>query len=431
MSFVIVLLGTVLAAPGTVFAQAPGEATREPPRIRFLHGAQTGATDFYVAGVLAAPGLEFGDVSDYYDVSAGRQSLEAVGSEHVLDEGRNSRADPDSPTGYAEFTAKLKPGSATTVVLTADEGGSNELRVTRTKADPKAGKSMVRIVSLCPDCGPVDFAVDEATKLLVENIADVKSDYVRVRPGELDLEMRPTGQKKPLADFDPVTVVPHSYATLYAVGSDLDDTITLVPVIDEALTKVRVANSSLGGPDVDVYIGGWKAAQGLRQRRASPFTGLLSGDYRVQVVESGEAPSDGTLSEGVITLEPGATSAIVVGEADSIYVAPVPNDPKKAAKVSRIRFAAISPDLPTLDVWAGDGLVAEGLDFGEWSGYVGKGDGDIEIRLPVLETGAASTIGSMKFMEPMTSYSAYIAGSPEDDDVAMIVLKDRVSKRKK
>lgn len=435
-AIIIAALAVLLVVPGSVLAQESdpvAEATApEMAKVRFLHGARAGAMDLYVADELALQSLEFGQVSDYVDVLAGSQPLEAVGSEYGLVEGREAKDDPAGQTGYTDTVAKLKPGSVNTVVLVADESGLNELWVIKDKPKPKAGKSLVRFVGLCSNCGPVDFVVDKAKKPLAKNLHyldKVESKYVPVKPGELDLEMREFGQKKPVADFDPVTVLPGSSSTLYGVGWVIDDSMTLVPVLDAAISSVRALNASREAPALDVYVDGKLAAKKLAPGQPGKPKDTLSGEHLVQVVAAGADPAGGTLAEGMVMLEPGA-QAMIVGVGSSLEAVAAPTTTAKAAKTPQIRFVHADADTPTVDIDLRDLDLIEGLAFGDVTDYVTLPSDSSYVWIRPFD-GSGGPLHETPLDLGPGNYTAYLGGSADDATVEFVIVQDATAKKKK
>ena len=429
VAIVTAVLIALLAIPGPVIAQdaEPAEPV-EMAKVRILHGSEHGPIDAYLGGEIALEGLELGQITDYMDVPAGKLLVDVVGQGSVLDDAKGLFA-------TAEATFKLKANAAYTVVANASDASGVELLIIGDRPKPAAGKAMVRVVGgICEACGQLDYAVEGSKKLLAKNLHHpdqrFAGKYIKMKPGELDVVPRGNGTTKPLADFDPVVLEPGTSNSLFVIGRQDRNTLTLVPAVDAALAKMRVLNAAIEPHAVDVYIDNKKVTKKLAQEQAGPFKDILSGEHWVQVVEAGADPADGTLSESTITLGPGTVSAVVVGLADPISVAPAPNGAASKVKESRMRFAHVAPDVAAMDILIDDVLVVEGLEFGAASDYVGPLAADAFFQM--RPAGTADTVVQAPLSPaPRTSYTGFIAGSLDDSDLTLAISEDPKPKKKK
>ena len=80
---------------------------------------------------------------------------------------------------------------------------------------------------------------------------------------------------------------------------------------------VRVGHLAQGGPNVDIYIDGNQALQGVEAGTVSSYATLPSGEHQVDVYEEGQGPSEGE-SGGDVDAQP-LTSSSVTLEAGQYY----------------------------------------------------------------------------------------------------------------
>ena len=80
---------------------------------------------------------------------------------------------------------------------------------------------------------------------------------------------------------------------------------------------VRVAHLAQGGPNVDIYVDGARALQGVEAGTVSSYSSLPSGEHQVDVYEEGQGPSEGETG-GDVDAQP-LTSSSVSLEAGQYY----------------------------------------------------------------------------------------------------------------
>ena len=80
---------------------------------------------------------------------------------------------------------------------------------------------------------------------------------------------------------------------------------------------VRVAHLAQGGPNVDIYVDGARALQGVEAGTVSSYASLPSGEHQVDVYEEGQGPSEDETG-GDVETQP-LTSSSVTLEAGQYY----------------------------------------------------------------------------------------------------------------
>ena len=80
---------------------------------------------------------------------------------------------------------------------------------------------------------------------------------------------------------------------------------------------VRVAHLAQGGPNVDIYVDGSRALQGVEAGTVSSYASLPSGEHQVDVYEEGQGPSEGETG-GSVDAQPVASSSVTL-EAGQYY----------------------------------------------------------------------------------------------------------------
>lgn len=188
--------------------------------------------------------------------------------------------------------------------------------------------------------------------------------------------------------------------------------------------RVRVVHASPDAPDVDVFVDGARAIEGLAFGTATDFVALPAGDYDIDVTPAGADIGDAVIS-ATLTLEAGVSYDVAaIGFVADIgaQVAIVDTSALEPDEV-RIRVVHASPDAPAVDVGlAGGDAVFAGLEFPTVGDYavLPAGTYDLEVRpagsadvvLPL--SGLALTAG--------TVYDVYAIGSLEAGTFTVLPL---------
>ena len=191
-----------------------------------------------------------------------------------------------------------------------------------------------------------------------------------------------------------------------------------------AEARVRVVHASPDAPDVDVFVDGARAIEGLAFGTATDFVSPPAGDYDVDVAPAGADIADAVIS-ATLTLEAGVSYdvAAIGFVADIAAQVAVVDTGALGPDEVRVRVVHASPDAPAVDVGlAGGGAVFGGLEFPTVGDYAAlpAGTYDLEVRLAggddvVLPlSGLALTAG--------TVYDVYAIGSVEAGTFTVLPL---------
>ncbi|MEA2026231.1 MAG: DUF4397 domain-containing protein [Chloroflexota bacterium] len=440
---VIAVLIALLVMPGLALAQEAEEpvtsadpaevvAPVEMAGVRLLHGHAHGPADFFVDGELLHEGLEFGQITDYLDVPAGKRLLQAVGEGMTTDQlgdQLGSGVFPDS----AAATLKLKAGARYTAVANG-AGPGIEIKLIQDKAKPKVGQAQARVVSLCYACGPMSYSIAGSKKPVAKYLhypeGKLVGKYAKVKPGEVDLIPRVVNGPGQAADFEPVSIDPGTVMTLFVLGSE-PASITLVSAVDAAISSARFMNASRVPPVLDVYVDGKKAAKRLGPGQSAPkVANLLSGEHLVQVVEVGSKPARGTLAEATVSFPAGAV-AVEVGAGESIEAVTAPTSVVAKAKTPQVRFAHIDPEIPAVRIEI-EGLdPVERLELGEWTDYITlSGDSSYLWIRPADDPNGIYHELPLDLVAG-ENYTAYLGGSATIPTVDLVIARDAVARKGK
>ena len=208
--------------------------------------------------------------------------------------------------------------------------------------------------------------------------------------------------------------------------------IGLTGLASTATADVRVIHASPDAPNVDVYVNGTPgidapAFSDLAFTAGTDYVGLPTGDYNFQVTPTGlespivinadasiDADTDYTIAAG------GFLDSI----APFIYVDDNTIDDDKA----RVRFIHLSPDAPTVDIFAA-GLtdpIFDAVSFGESGGYISVDEGsyDLDVRLDADGTSVLPLNDIL--LEAGTVYTVFAMGSVADNTLQAVIFVDAV-----
>ena len=180
---------------------------------------------------------------------------------------------------------------------------------------------------------------------------------------------------------------------------------------------VVLVHAAAGVPDVDVYVDGNVAVEGIAFGAASPYLGLARGEHRVQVIAVGATPEEALL-DFALPLEAGmAYEVAVVGRPDELTAAILSADLDPVAEDrARVRVFQAIPDAPPAEVrLAGGETVIPDVEYGAATGYAEVPASATPVDLEVRVAG-----GSVAFpiheatIEPGLVYTFYAIGDLAD-----------------
>ncbi|SEQ71395.1 DUF4397 domain-containing protein [Natrinema salaciae] len=172
---------------------------------------------------------------------------------------------------------------------------------------------------------------------------------------------------------------------------------------------VRVAHFSPDAPNVDVYVDDEQVLADVAYGDVSPYLELEPGTYTVTITAAGDPNT--VAFEGDVTFGAAFYTVAAIGEleADTFQPAVLVD-----AGSALVRLVHAAPDAPTVDVYADDEPLFEGVSFTDSTDYVPvpagqytlsvRPAGDPETTVAsfdvALERGTASTGYAIGYLEP-------------------------------
>lgn len=212
---------------GETFTVLPAVDAMVPTtaQVRLLHGSPDAPPiDIVVNGTRVFGNLPFGQASPYLTVPMGDVTIEVV------------PAGADDGEVVLGATLPFEPGTKTTIVA-SNSLENIEANVIEDRTNTKAKRAQLRVAHLSADAPRVDVAPDDSRprEALLKKVRyqDV-SDYLTLKAGDYDLDIRRPGKRGVIFDIPEVSVERGTNYTAYAIGSPEDGSFTVVLLVDES-----------------------------------------------------------------------------------------------------------------------------------------------------------------------------------------------------
>jgi len=189
-----------------LFAGATAEAVPPEAQVRVVHASPDAPpVDVWVNGVPAFTGVEFGQARPYAALAFGRYRVQVV------------------PSGLLEpvvIDARLflRPNKYYTVVAVGLLSEIAPLVLWDRNNFPPLSLARVRFVHASPDAPPVDVAVTGGPILFADVAFTEVPQYIQVRPGVYDLEVRVAGTDVVVLSVPGVPLDGGTVYTIFAIG---------------------------------------------------------------------------------------------------------------------------------------------------------------------------------------------------------------------
>ncbi len=194
-------------------------------KLRVLHASPDAPpVDVVLNGVRVFGNLPFGQASIVLTVPVGENQIQIIPSGGSLE---------DSPV-VLEATLPFEGGTQTTVIA-SNSLENIEATVVADDLKTKAKRAQVRVGHLSADAPNVDVAPDgsKAKDALLKDVAyGTVSDYLTVKGGEYDLDVREPGTKTVIADLPVLQLENGTNYSAYAIGSPADGSFQVVLLVD-------------------------------------------------------------------------------------------------------------------------------------------------------------------------------------------------------
>lgn len=212
-----------------------------------------------------------------------------------------------------------------------------------------------------------------------------------------------------------------------AIPSPMGQCTTALGIGQEGDACVNIIHASPDAPEVDVYVDGAKALEGLAFGVASGWVALPAGDHQVQVTATGAALETAVI-DAEVSLEEGAAyevaaTGLLAEITPQIYPVDLGMIGEEGEEMARVRVVHASPDAPAVDVAVTDGdVLIENLAFPDASDYleVPAASYDLEVR-PTGTMDVALDLPGVALDAGMV-YSVYAIGHVSDGSLTVLPI---------
>lgn len=212
-----------------------------------------------------------------------------------------------------------------------------------------------------------------------------------------------------------------------ATPSTMGNCVTALGIGQAGDACVNIIHASPDAPEVDVYVDGAVALEGLAFGAASGWVALPAGDHQVQVTAAG-TDIETAVIDAEVTLEEGAAyevaaTGLLAEITPQIYPVDLSMIGDEGEEMARVRVVHTSPDAPAVDVAVKDGdVLIENLAFPEASDYleVPAASYDLEVR-PTGTTDVALDLPGVE-LDAGTVYSVYAIGHVSDGSLTVLPI---------
>jgi hypothetical protein len=443
---VLTLVAIVSLAAFSVFASTFAPATRAQDQtgsmatVRFVHVYSGGGPiDIYVDGTKVVSQLAFGTATEYASFPSGDRKIQVVGTGGA----------PSS--ALIDKTITVDQGKAYNILISGQKDKLDARSVEVNLDSLDTGKARLRFVQGEPGAGKVDIALTAPTGNQAaqpaktngfptfNNVSDT-TDYQTVDAGTYGMTVTSSGESNKVNLPDIELSSGHVYDVV-VLGQISSNNLTLLPLITAVSSPcsdlvgvgqksdacVRFVHVSPDAGQVDVYVDGKVAAQGISYGAATEFAAVSGQQHQVQVTEAGQSTSNALLDE-TYGFGPGQAYQISIlgmksGDnglkllRDEIDLTPLP--PQQA----RVRVIQAIPDESnvTLTTSAGDAKLLDSKGFGDESSYTTIDAGKADLTVTGSDNAQLVKAAGQEFKEG-TAYDIFIIGRKADPTTLKLLV---------
>jgi len=346
----------------------------QAPQVRLVHASPDAPSmDLLVNGTVILSDLEYGSISEYAATSMGTYQVQVV---------------PAGTAGPALIDESLTFGSGESYTIAATDVMTSitPILIEDDNTIPSLGQARVRFMHLSPDAPAVDIAVAGGPVLFANVAFGTVSDYVTVRGGAYDLQVRLAGTMMVVMTLPGVQLASDAVHTVCAIGLVAGNPpLAAVSAVDAGMARLRIVNGSPDAPAIDVWLNGTIVVSNLPFGEASPYVPVAGGEHLFELVASGTTFP--VLVSERLTFAP--VTAYTIAATDALAaITPVVYLDDNAAPPdgqAKVRLMHLSPDAPAVDVAVSGGpALFDNVAFQDASGYQAV-DAGIPLGQPPLE----------------------------------------------
>ncbi len=191
-------------------------------------------------------------------------------------------------------------------------------------------------------------------------------------------------------------------------------------------SSIRILHSVANAPNIDVYANGIKIISNLAFGKASEYSSISAGSYKIEVFESGtfNAP----ILTQTIRLAPRSTYTICVSTLDSdLYLMKLKDDDiSTSTPQAFLRFINLSPNSPLLTLSLPNDIVLfNSVEYLETTGYYPLSAGIYDFKVLISSAQAISKNIKTISLDNYKFYTIYMIGLFNDKPpLGYLILED-------
>ncbi|MDQ7024126.1 MAG: DUF4397 domain-containing protein [Anaerolineae bacterium] len=368
--------------------------------IRVAHfSADASTVDVFVNGESTVTGVDFAELSDWMEVTAGSYTIDIVAQGGTLSDAVLSQTFTVASQDWATIALIGEVTNSTLAFQAIIENLA-------TLPDELTRIGMFHVVS---ELAPITVSDDSGRNLVIglgyPGTFEGSDGYtaVDVAPREYTLTMTDSDGAN-LSEIGPTVLGAGRYYFYAAIGTaessafvfDVTDIEAVVGVDSEPITTsddtgtgnlfMRVAHLASDAPEVDMYLNGNLAISNLSYADMTDFIAMEGGVYDVALVPTGAALEDAIFSGEVALFEETLTLVAVIGLVgdESLDVATVQEEGGRTGiGEGRIAFFQSIPTTALFNLTVDGNILLQGLAFPE--AFVGAGDGYVAVDIVAAE----------------------------------------------
>ena len=397
LTLMVLLVALTLTSVG-VFAQLEDpEPAPDAAFVRIAHlSPGTAAIKAFVDGESRISGLAYGTVTRWLDFAPGTYTF-AIGT----------TSDP-AAAQIADIQLELTAGSFTTLAAVGSGDAIQGLTIVEDFERIPSGQARATVINAIEGAGaPVNFAVGGTSVFDFVAFPGTIASADGFASGEIapGAGITVTGVNNNTVyaeDADRELAAGHNY--LIAAAGTADDVRLVVidtdqaefntPNLAEGEARVRLAHLASAVAPVTVFVDGTAVLSGIRFGSVTRFLPIAAGEHEIAVGPNSNIAS-ATIGPVEMTFEDGSFTTLAAiddgdGGVDSVVIEDFTGGGENVA--SATIYHGI-PGGPSVDVWAGDTKLIEGLAFAGTFALPAGGfnDGLTEVIVPAGEAPIAVT----------------------------------------
>ncbi|MBK9125928.1 MAG: DUF4397 domain-containing protein [Chloroflexi bacterium] len=362
LTLLVVLIAVALTSISAFAQLEPPEPAPDAAFVRIAHlSPDTPAVKAFVNGTAAISGLQFGSVTRWLDLAPGTYEF-AVGT----------GSDP-AAAQIPAFSLDLAAGSFTTLAAVGNGDTLTGIAIPEDYTRISTGQARATVVHAIEGAGPVNFSVGGGSFEYINFPGAIASadgwDASEIAPGA-GVTVTAFGSGATLLEnADREIAANHNYLVA-AIGSpdsprllviDTDQAEFSTPNFAEGEARVRVAHFSASTPSVRIFVNGTVALSGLNYRFVTRYLPFQPGTYEIAVGPNSNIAS-AVIGPVDLTFEDGGFYTVAaIDDGDGGVTAVVLNDNTAVDEGAAVTVYHGIAGGPTVDVWAGDVKLVEGL----------------------------------------------------------------------